>query len=127
MVQLCFESMDLDPSKKLFMESIFPLGVFLTTCTDEQLLQIREQDSIEILVQTLASYEKVKTHKQGKSTLTLAFETLERLFDFDWKNNVHKMEHVGLSHIFQQFEEFDGIDFLNKLASDEDADIQRMA
>ena len=73
-------------NKKLFMESIFIVGNFLTTCTDHQLITIRENAVIELFVTVLASYERTR---EALDATKLVLEAFGRLFEFDWTPYLH--------------------------------------
>ena len=87
--------------RTIFINSLYPLTNFITTCEDEQLVQIRNNDVIEIFANALNDHQIIITLPNGKAVILEILECYSRLFDFNWKPWFSSMDSVGLTHVFQ--------------------------
>ena len=116
LVQNCFLAEQIIQEKTVFIESMFALGNFLTSCSDKHLIMINNDIVVELLVLVLKHQDTILHSANGKRLTLLVLETLDRLFAFDWGNFAYQSDLVSLSKVFQHFEQNDGFNHLSQLA-----------
>ena len=79
---LVLEIIDVKDSQ-LFIESVFAVCNFLTECSVDQLLEIRNKVVIDLMVYVIERREFILKAKNGPMLLSSVLETLERLFEMN--------------------------------------------
>ena len=79
---LVLEIIDVKDSQ-VFIESVFAVCNFLTECSVDQLLEIRNKVVIDLMVYVIERREFILKAKNGPMLLSSVLETLERLFEMN--------------------------------------------
>ena len=125
LVDNCFYSLEIVPHKRLFIEAMFALCNFLTSCSFEQLVSIRNENSLQLLVQVLEQQDIILKTKNGIQLIFLVLETLERLFENDQDMSLCKGT-PGLKNSIEKFQsEYDGPRLLTILEEQPNGQIQQ--
>lgn len=85
MVQNSFlvaEIIDVKESQ-VFIESVFAVCNFLTECSNDQLVEIRNKVVIELMVNVIERREFILKSRNGPMLLGSVIEALERLFEMN--------------------------------------------
>lgn len=123
-VDLCFKSIQLLENRFMFVQLMLVVTNFLSSCTADQLFQIRNEQITELLVFAIQDWTHSKQSEGSTSLLVETLQVLRRLMEINWSELIGD---CGFKLMLDTIEKLDAFDHITRLTMNPNDELSALA